>query len=107
MRLILKLVPWWFVGLLSLAAPAFASADTALQFFPTSPAGNKFLAAGLAIGMSAIAAGWAIGRAGSAGLAAAAERPEVRTTGIIISALGEALAIYGLIVALLILGAEA
>jgi V/A-type H+-transporting ATPase subunit K len=107
MKLILKLVPWWLVGALSLAAPAFASPDTALQFFPAEAAGNRFLAMALAIGLSAIAAGWAIGRAGAAGLAAAAERPELRTTGIIISALGEALAIYGLIVALLILGAQA
>jgi len=107
MKLILRLAPWWVMGFLALATPAFASPDTSLQFWPTEPAGNKFLAAGIAMGMSAIAAGWAIGRAGSAGLAAAAERPELRTTGIIISALGEALAIYGLIVALLILGTPA
>jgi V/A-type H+-transporting ATPase subunit K len=65
---------------------------------------NKFFSAAIAFGAAAIAAGWAISRAGSAGLAAAAERPEIRTVAIIISALGEAIAIYGLVVALLILG---
>jgi V/A-type H+-transporting ATPase subunit K len=64
----------------------------------------NFLSAAIAFAVSAIAAGWAISKAGSAGLAGSAERPEIKTTAIIISALGEALAIYGIVVALLILG---
>ena len=64
----------------------------------------NYLSAAIAFGASAIAAGWAISKAGSAGLAGTAERPEIRTTAIIITALGEALAIYGIVVALLILG---
>jgi V/A-type H+-transporting ATPase subunit K len=64
----------------------------------------NFLSASMAFGLSALAAGWAISKAGSAGLAGSAERPEIKTTAIIISALGEALAIYGIVVALLILG---
>ena len=64
----------------------------------------NYLSAAIAFAGSAIAAGWAISKAGSAGLAGSAERPEIRTTAIIISALGEALAIYGIVVALLILG---
>jgi V/A-type H+-transporting ATPase subunit K len=63
-----------------------------------------YLSAMLAFATSALAAGWAISKAGSAGLAGSAEKPEIRTTAIIISALGEALAIYGIVVALLILG---
>lgn len=66
--------------------------------------GLKFLSAALAFGLGAIAAGFAIGKAGSAGFAAAAEKLELRTQGLIISALGEAIAIYGIVVALLILG---
>ena len=68
--------------------------------------GMGLLSAAIAFGFSAIGAGIAIGRAGSAGLAAAAERPELRTTAIIIAALGEALAIYGLIVVILLVGAS-
>ena len=45
-----------------------------------------------------------VGKAGSAGLAASAEKPELKTTAIIITALGEAIAIYGIVVAILILG---
>jgi F0F1-type ATP synthase membrane subunit c/vacuolar-type H+-ATPase subunit K len=50
-------------------------------------------------------AGFGIARAGSAGLAAAAERLEVRTTAIIISAFAEALGIYGIVIAFFILAA--
>jgi V/A-type H+-transporting ATPase subunit K len=64
----------------------------------------NYLSAAIVFASSAFSAGWAISKAGSAGLAGSAERPEVRTTAIIISALGEALAIYGIVVALLILG---
>ena len=66
--------------------------------------GLKFLSAAIAFSMGAVAAGYAIGKAGSAGFAAAAEKLELRTQGLIISALGEAIAIYGIVVALLILG---
>jgi len=83
--------------------PVLALPD-ALQFFPADPEANKFLAAAFAFGIAAIAAGFAVGKAGSAGLAGTAERPEIRTTAIIITALGEALAIYGIVIAILILG---
>ena len=82
---------------------AFAITD-ALIIFPETPEAAKYVAAGIAFGLGAIAAGWAVGRAGAAGLAATAERPEAKTTAIIITALGEALAIYGLVVALLLIG---
>lgn len=65
---------------------------------------SKFFAASIAFAAAAVGAGLAVGKAGSAGLAAAAERPEMRTTAIIITALGEAIAIYGIVVAILILG---
>ncbi len=65
---------------------------------------SRYFAASLAFTAAALAAGYAISKAGSAGLAATAERPEMRTTAIIITALGEAIAIYGIVVAILILG---
>jgi|TARA_B100001971_G_C18207390_1_gene548482 V/A-type H+-transporting ATPase subunit K len=79
--------------------PAFAQEETS----GIADVG-KFLAAAIAFAAAAIGAGLAVGKAGSAGLAAAAERPEMRTTAIIITALGEAIAIYGIVVAILILG---
>jgi V/A-type H+-transporting ATPase subunit K len=84
-------------------APVFAVASNgALQLEPESA---KPIAAAIAFAAAAIGAGVAIGRAGAAGLAATAERPEIRTTGIIITALGEAIGIYGIVIAILILGA--
>lgn len=65
---------------------------------------SKFFAASVAFAAAAIGAGLAVGKAGSSGLAAAAERPEMRTLAIIITALGEAIAIYGIVVSILILG---
>jgi F0F1-type ATP synthase membrane subunit c/vacuolar-type H+-ATPase subunit K len=65
----------------------------------------RVIGAAIAFSSAALAAGLAIGKAGSAGLAGVAERPEIRTTAIIITALGEALAIYGIVIAILLLGA--
>ena len=65
----------------------------------------KSLSAAIAFSIAAISAGFGIARAGSAGLAASAERPEIKTTAIIIAAFAEALAIYGIVIAFFILGA--
>jgi F0F1-type ATP synthase membrane subunit c/vacuolar-type H+-ATPase subunit K len=67
--------------------------------------GAKTFAAAIAFGAAVASAGFGIGRAGSAGLAASAERLEVRTTAIIISAFAEALGIYGIVIAFFILAA--
>ncbi|HVP23491.1 MAG TPA: ATP synthase subunit C [Conexivisphaerales archaeon] len=95
-----------FVALLSLLllAGALFAVPAHAQTTGSFDKSANYLSAALAFAGSAIAAGWAISKAGSAGLAGSAERPEIRTTAIIISALGEALAIYGIVVALLILG---
>ena len=84
-----------------LMAPAFAQETTGSNELSSM---SKFIAASVAFGAAAIGAGVAVAKAGAAGLAAAAERPEMRTTAIIITALGEAIAIYGIVVAILILG---
>jgi V/A-type H+-transporting ATPase subunit K len=84
-----------------------------LQFVPLAYAqeegdsfaeGMKYLGAGIAFAGASLAAGIAIGKAGSASLAAAAENENLKTYGMIITALAEAVAIYGIVVALLILG---
>jgi F0F1-type ATP synthase membrane subunit c/vacuolar-type H+-ATPase subunit K len=67
--------------------------------------GSKTFAAAIAFAAAVASAGFGIARAGSAGLAAAAERLEVRTTAIIISAFAEALGIYGIVIAFFILAA--
>lgn len=88
--------------ILTFFTPAFAADIQQLQ---AEGASMKYISAAIAFFGASIAAGLAIARAGSAGLAATAERPEVRTTAIIITALGEALGIYGIVIAIIILGA--
>ena len=69
-----------------------------------SAAGMAFLAAGLALGISVIGAAIALAKIGSAAVASIAERPEITGRVIVFAGLAEGLAIWGLIVAVLILG---
>lgn len=62
------------------------------------------IAAAIAISAPSIGAGVAIYGATSAGAAAIAERPAVATWILIFAGLGEGIAIYGLVVAIMILG---
>ncbi|HEY4672737.1 MAG: ATP synthase subunit C [Thaumarchaeota archaeon] len=81
-----------FVAVLTVTtSPVFA-----VEASPTPTIPNS-LAKAIGFGLAALGAGYAIGNAGAAGLAAVAEKPEMRTFAIIIVALGEALAIYGLV----------
>ncbi|GBC70075.1 ATP synthase subunit c [archaeon HR01] len=86
--------------LLGTAYGAEAAADSLV-----GEVGSRTFAAAIAFGLAVISAGFGIARAGSAGLAASAERPEIRTIAIIISAFAEALAIYGIVIAFFILAA--
>merc|ERR1711871_1161176 len=62
----------------------------------------KFLAAGLCIGLSGLGAGMAIGIVGDAGVRAFGQQEKLFTGMILILIFGEALALYGLIVALIL-----
>lgn len=87
------------LSLLASFTTPVAAAQEAPELFP------KTLSAAIAFIAAVVSAGFGIARAGSAGLAAAAERPEIRTTAIIVAAFAEALAIYGIVIAFFILGA--
>jgi len=63
----------------------------------------KAYGAAIAMGLSAIGAGYAIGKAGAAASAATAEKPEVSGRLLIYLVLGEGIAIYGLLIAILVL----
>lgn len=62
------------------------------------------IAAAMAFGFGAIAAGIAVGNVGSAAMGAIGEKPEIAGQAIIFVALAEGLAVFGLIIAILILG---
>ena len=61
------------------------------------------LAAALAVGLPALATGWAQSRIGPAAAASLSERPELGATAILLIAVPETMAILGFVVAVLIL----
>ncbi len=61
------------------------------------------LAAALAIGLSALATGWAQSKIGSAGAGAIAEKPELTGTMLVLLAIPETMVILGFVVASMIL----
>lgn len=67
-------------------------------------AGMAYLGAALAVGLSSIAAGIAVGLVGSSAVGAISEKPELVGRTLIFLGLAEGIAIYGLIIAILILG---
>ena len=63
-----------------------------------------FLAAAIATGLSALAGGIAVAYVGAAAVGAISEKPEVAGRTLIFVGLAEGIAIYGLIIAIMILG---
>ena len=105
--------------LIGLVVPSIASALFSLQLasakaaqltanaIPTeiySQYGLGLVAAGIAVAGSCMGAGIAVYGAASAGLAAVVEKPESSTWVLILAGLGEGIAIYGLLIAIIILG---
>ena len=62
-----------------------------------------YMAAALATGLSALAAGIAVGGVGAAAIGAIAEKPELFGRTLVLVGLAEGIAIYGLIVSIMIL----
>jgi V/A-type H+-transporting ATPase subunit K len=65
--------------------------------------GWGLVAAALSTALAAIGAGYAVARVGSAAVGAIAEKPELFGRALVLVGLAEGIAIYGLIVAILIL----
>lgn len=63
-----------------------------------------FLSASIVVGLGSIGAGIAVAYVGSAALGALGEKPELFGRALIFVALAEGIAIYGLIIAMMILG---
>jgi ATP synthase subunit C. len=85
-----------------LAAPAAARAAS-----PPVPADVMrwgFMAAALAAGLAALGASYAVAIVGAAAMGAVAEKPETAGRALIFVGLAEGIAIYGLIIAIMILG---
>ncbi len=65
--------------------------------------GMKYLAAALAIGISATSAAWAEKEIGSAAVGAMAEKEELFVKGLIMTVLPETIVLFGFVIAYLIL----
>ena len=91
-----------------LLVPAFAqtAAETESASPPLTPEVMKwgFIAAALVTGVSAIGAAYAVAVVGGAAMGAVAEKPETAGRALVFVGLAEGIAIYGLIVAIMILG---
>jgi V/A-type H+-transporting ATPase subunit K len=73
---------------------------------PVAPEVMKwgFVAAALAAGLAAMGAAYAVAVVGAAAMGAVAEKPETAGRALIFVGLAEGIAIYGLIIAIMILG---
>ena len=88
------------------AAKKAPAEDTAPKNEEKSPLKDvaAFASAALVVGLSVIGASIAVSNVGAAALGAVAERPELMGKSMIFVGLAEGLAIYGLIIAIMILG---
>lgn len=94
-------------GAAEVAAPATEVASTAAAAEPTQSGGDSWAAligAAIAVAGSSLGAAVAVAYTGSAALAAMSERPEIFGRAMVIVGLAEGIAIYGLIVAIILLG---
>jgi len=93
------------VFLTVLAIPAFAFAqEGAAAAVPWQQAAASSLAAGLAMGLSALGAAYAQAKIGSAAAGTLAERPEVAIWVITLQALPEVIVLLGFVSAIMIKG---
>lgn len=104
-----RLARWVFGStfVLSMLVPAIALAEEAAETGGSEDwqvAAAKAMAAGLAMGLSALGAGYAQAKIGSAGAGTLAERPEVAIWVITLQALPEIVVLLGFVSAILIAG---
>jgi F0F1-type ATP synthase membrane subunit c/vacuolar-type H+-ATPase subunit K len=104
-NVLLSLIACLIISVSIIIPPIYAETPRLAQEGLISDFVAKVFAAAVAFMAAVVSAAWGISRAGSAWAAASAERPEIRTVAIIISAFAEALGIYGIVIAFFILGA--
>jgi len=99
------------VAALVLAVAIFTTAAGAQTGEPSGQAvgyadsaGWAFLGAALSVGLGCLGAGIAVAYVGAAAVGAMAEKPELAARTLIFVGLAEGIAIYGLIIAIMILG---
>jgi V/A-type H+-transporting ATPase subunit K len=101
---VLLLVGGFVLAVLALTAPESSATVAAASGAAKATNGSALLGAGIAIAGSSIGGGIAVAYTGSAALAAMSERPEMFGRAMVIVGLAEGIAIYGLIVAVILVG---
>jgi V/A-type H+-transporting ATPase subunit K len=89
------------LGMAAIAPIAYAQETAETESSPASS--MKYLAAGLAVGLSCIAGGMAVGRVGAAAMGAMSENPDLSGKALPYAGLAEGICLWGFLVALLIL----
>lgn len=102
-RALLLIAPLAVVGLLLTAVPGAAAQETAQPAADPS-SGAALIGAAIAVAGSSIGAAIAVAYTGSAALAAISERSELFGRAMVIVGLAEGIAIYGLIIAVMLMG---
>lgn len=100
---LLLVAPLVVLGLVISAGPG-AAQETAQQAASDSSSGAALIGAAIAVAGSSIGAAIAVAYTGSAALAAISERSELFGRAMVIVGLAEGIAIYGLIVAVMLMG---
>jgi V/A-type H+/Na+-transporting ATPase subunit K len=88
-------------------SPAAAAPDAVAASVPTAATGGGWaalLGAAIAVAGSSIGAAIAVAYTGAAALAAMSERPEIFGRAMVVVGLAEGIAIYGLVVAVILIG---
>ena len=104
--MLMNLCAFAAVMLIAVALPAGGlvhAAEATEAAAGASSSGLGYLAAALAVGIGSIGCGIAVGNAAPAAIGAIAEEPKVFAKALIFVALGEGVAIYGLLIAIMIL----
>jgi len=101
MRSIIPVVMAGVIGIYGLIIAVIIATHISAQGY-SDFRGFADLGAGLSVGLSGLAAGMAIGIVGDAGVRATAQQPKLFVGMILILIFAEALALYGLIVALIL-----
>lgn len=86
------------------ADPAAADPTVVLAQTESQPNGSALIGAAIAVAGSSIGAAIAVAYTGAAALAAMSERPELFGRAMVIVGLAEGIAIYGLVVAIILIG---
>ncbi len=101
-QLFLIAVVFFAVNGLIIFARAQAAGGDNLSYYQAGTAGMLGLAAGLSVGMAILGSGYALKTVGTSAIATLTEREEAFFKAFLVVALCEALAVYGLIIAILL-----